>query len=96
MNKIIVKSLNLFIKFSFFCVVVFAVSAQEKVIQKEKNVFDRCLKVITVSADKLQIVPEISKLSEQNHTAVFSLTDGKLSINCDGINQLVIVTTTNE
>ena len=87
--------MNLFIT-SFFRAVAFSACAEEKVIQKEKMSFERCLEVVKVSADKLQIVPEIPKLSEQDHIAVFSLTDGKLSINCDGKNEMVIVTTTHE
>ena len=69
------------------------VRAEEQVIQKEKISFERCLTVIDVSKDKLSIDPEISEPSENKRIAVFELSDGKLTITCDGLNGFVTVTT---
>ena len=67
--------------------------AKDNIIQKEKMSFDRCLKVIVTSASKLSITPEIIDKEEKDRTAVFTLTDGTLTINCDGNLGLVIVST---
>ena len=69
------------------------VSAEEKIIQQEKLSFERCLKVITTSQDKLSVAPEITDVSDQNRVAVFSLVDGTLTITCDGIEGNVTVST---
>ena len=60
------------------------VGAEEKIIQQEKIPFEKCLKVITTSQDKLSVAPEITDVSDQKRTAVFTLVDGTLTITCDG------------
>ena len=56
----------------------------ETIIQKEKISFEKCLKVITTSQDKLSVAPEITDVSDQKRIAVFTLVDGTLTITCDG------------
>ena len=56
--------------------------AEEKVIQNEKMSLEQCIKVISVSEDKLSIAPKISDLSDKKRVAVFELSDGKLTITC--------------
>ena len=73
--------------------VSFNVLAEEKIIQQEKLSFERCLKVITTSQDKLSVAPEITNVSDQKRLAVFTLTDGTLTITCDGIEEKVTVST---
>ena len=60
------------------------VLAEETIIQQEKLSFERCLKVITTSQDKLSVAPEVEDLSDQKRIAVFTLVDGTLTITCDG------------
>jgi len=67
--------------------------AQEKVIQKEKINFSKCLKVITTSENKLSISPIIENVSDQKRIAIFNLTDGTLTITCDGVEGYVTVST---
>ena len=69
------------------------IGAEETIIQQEKLSFERCLKVITTSQDKLSIAPEITDVSDQKRIAVFSLADGTLTITCDGIEGNVTVST---
>ena len=69
------------------------IGAEETIIQQEKLSFERCLKVITTSQDKLSIAPEITDVSDQKRIAVFSLADGTLTITCDGIEGNVTVAT---
>ena len=69
------------------------VSAEETIIQQEKLSFERCLKVITTSQDKLSVAPEITDVTHQKRIAVFSLADGTLTITCDGIEGNVTVST---
>ena len=57
--------------------------ANEKIIQQEKISFEKCLKVITTSQDKLAIAPKINDVSDQKRVAVFTLADGTLTITCD-------------
>ena len=68
-------------------------SAEEKIIQQEKISFEKCLKVITTSQNKLSIAPEITDEPNKTRVALFSLIDGELKITCDGINSLVTVST---
>ena len=68
-------------------------SAEEKIIQKEEISFEKCLKVIVTSENKLSIAPEIEDVSDQKRVAVFTLTDGKLKIICDGEEGTVTVST---
>ena len=67
--------------------------AEETIIQQEKISFDKCLKVITTSQDKLSVAPEITDVSEHKRIAVFTLADGTLTITCDGIKSDVTVST---
>ena len=69
------------------------VGAEETIIQQEKLSFERCLKVIITSQDKLSAVPEITDVSDQKRIAVFSLADGTLTITCDAIEGNVTVST---
>ena len=66
-------------------------SAEEKIIKQEKISFEKCLKVITTSQNKLSIDPEINDESDKKRIAVFSLVDGILAITCDGKKGLVTV-----
>lgn len=67
--------------------------ADEKIIQKETISFDNCLNVIAVSEDKLSIIPKIIDETDQKRVAIFTLTDGALTITCDGVGGNVIVST---
>ena len=67
--------------------------AEETIIQQEKLSFERCLKVITTSQDKLSIAPEVEDVSDQKRVAVFTLVDGTLTIKCDGVEGNVTVST---
>jgi len=69
------------------------VRAEETIIQQETLSFERCLKVITTSQDKLSVAPEITNESDQKRVAVFSLVDGTLTISCDGTEGSVTVST---
>ena len=69
------------------------VGAEETIIKQEKLSFEKCLKVITTSQDKLSVAPEITDVSDQKRIAVFTLVDGTLTITCDGIEGKVIVST---
>ena len=65
----------------------------EKVIQQENMSFEKCLKVIDVSTNKLSIAPSISDETKIKRIAIFNLSDGKLKITCDGEKELIIVST---
>ena len=65
--------------------------AEEEIIQEEKMSFERCLNVITTGASKLSIAPEITEVSDNKRIAVFTLSDGLLTITCDGEQDLVTV-----
>ena len=67
--------------------------AEETIIQQEKLSYERCLKVITTSQDKLSVAPEITYVSDQKRIAIFNLDDGTLTIKCDGIDGNVTVST---
>ena len=69
------------------------VGAEETIIQQEKISFEKCLKVITTSQDKLSVAPEITDVSDQKRIAIFTLVDGTLTITCDGIEGNVTVST---
>ena len=68
-------------------------AAAETIIQQEKISYEKCLKVITTSEDKLSVAPEITDSSDQKRVAVFTLADGTLTIMCDGIEASVTVST---
>ena len=72
------------------------VCAEETIIQQEKLSFERCLKVITTSQDKLSIAPEVEDISDQKRIAVFTLVDGTLTITCDGVEGNVTVSTNTD
>ena len=55
--------------------------------------FEKCLKVIMTSKNKLAIDPEIKDVSEKKRVAVFTLVDGTLTITCDRIEGNVTVST---
>ena len=67
--------------------------AEETIIQQEKISYEKCLKVIATSEDKLSVAPEVTDVSDQNRVAVFTLSDGTLTITCDGIEGNVTVST---
>ena len=69
------------------------VGAEETIIQQEKISFEKCLSVITTSQDKLSVAPEINDISDQKRVATFTLSDGTLTIKCDGIEGNVTVST---
>ncbi len=69
------------------------VIAEEKIIQEEKMSFEKCLEVISNSGDKLSIAPNISDVSNQKRVAVFNLSDGTLTIVCDGEIDILTVST---
>ena len=68
-------------------------AAEETIIQQEKLAYEKCLKVITTSQDKLLVAPEVKDVSDQKRVAVFTLVDGSLTITCDGIEGNVTVST---
>ena len=72
---------------------VLSASAEETIIQQEKISYQKCLKVITTSQDKLSIAPEITDVSDQKRVAIFTLVDGTLTITCDGEEGNVTVST---
>ena len=74
----------------------FYVGAEETIIQQEKISFEKCLKVISTSQDKLSVAPKITDVSDQNRIAVFTLVDGTLTITCDGEEGNVTVTTNTD
>ena len=87
---------NIFYLSSFVLLAFFLMSnaaAEETIIQQEKISFEKCLKVITTSQDKLSVAPEITDVSDQKRIAVFTLVDGTLTITCDGIEGNVTVST---
>ena len=71
------------------------VLATETIIKQEKISFEKCLKVIATSEDKLSVAPEVEEVSEQKRVAIFTLVDGTLTIYCDGEHGNVTVSTTS-
>ena len=69
----------------FLSLLISSAEAEEIIIQQEKISFEKCLKVITTSQDKLSVAPEITDVSDQRRIAVFTLVDGTLTITCDGL-----------
>ena len=70
--------------------------AEETIIQQEKISYEKCLKVITTSENKLSVAPEVTDVSDQKRVAVFTLVDGTLTITCDGIEGNVTVSTNTD
>ena len=87
------KSAKAAVAILMYFVVLSSASAEGKIIQKEQIDFEKCLKLITTSQDKLSIAPKINDLSEKNRIAVFTLVDGTLTIVCDGEEGNVTVST---
>ena len=69
------------------------IAAEEKIIKQEKITFEKCLKVIKTSEDKLSVAPDIEDISAMKRVAVFTLIDGTLTIACDGEEGNVTVST---
>ena len=69
---------------TFLIVFTSNAAAEEKIIQQEEISFEKCLKVITTSENKLSIAPKIEDVSNKKRIAVFTLIDGTLTITCDG------------
>ncbi len=86
------------IAFSFLISVsmMSATLAEETIIQQEKISFEKCLKVITTSEDKLSVAPKIKDVSDQKRVAIFTLVDGTLTITCDGEEGNVTVSTNTD
>ena len=96
MGKIInkqFKSAKAALAILIYFVVCSGASAEGKIIQEEKIDFEKCLKLITTSQDKLSIAPKINDVSGKNRIAVFMLMDGTLTIECDGEEGNVTVST---
>ena len=68
-------------------------AAEETIIQQEKISFEKCLKVVMTSENKLSVAPEIEDVYDQKSVAVFTLVDGTLTITCDGTEGNVTVST---
>ena len=66
-------------------------AAAENIIQQENMSLDKCIEVISTSTKKLSIEPEISEPSNKQRIAIYTLSDGKLKIFCDGVDKLVTV-----
>ena len=91
---------NTFAKVCFLSVILLffigfmeQLEAKEKIIQQEEISFEKCLEVISVSANKLSQTPKILDKKGDKRVAIFTLVDGYLTITCDGEKNLVIVTT---
>jgi len=95
MKNILIKGSQAIVTLLLGLLMVYPVPAQEKIIQKEEISFDKCLKVIATSQDKLSLAPEITDLSDQKRVAVFTLLDGILTISCDGTEGNMTVSTNN-
>lgn len=80
---------SLLITFGFTVIVI----AEETVIQEEKISYEKCLVVIDVSESKLSIAPKVTQVNDQFRMAEFELSDGLLTITCDGKKGLVTVAT---
>ena len=65
--------------------------AEGKIIQQEKISFEKCLKVIALSDDKLSIAPEIQDVVNEKRVALFKLSDGTLKITCDKVEGAITV-----
>ena len=88
-NKILCVAAVVLLPISFTSKVM----AEEIIIQQEKLSFERCLKAIATSQDKLSVAPEVKDVSDQKRVAVFTLVDGTLTITWDRIEGNVTVST---
>ena len=91
-NKLFKSAHAAFAMLMYF-IVLSPASAEDKIIQKEEITFEKCLKVITTSQDKLSVDPNINDVSQKNRIAVFVLIDGTLTIECDGEEGSITVST---
>tara|TARA_Y100000766_G_scaffold54749_1_gene44379 strand:- start:361 stop:654 length:294 start_codon:yes stop_codon:yes gene_type:complete len=86
-----------FLQTTFICFlpifVMSHVAAEEKIIQQEEISFEKCLKVIAISENKLSIAPEVEDIADQKRVALFKLFDGTLKIKCDGEDGTITVST---
>ena len=90
------RKINLLQTFAVSLLSMFMMShaaAEEKIIQQEKIPFEKCLRVITVSENKLSVAAEIHDISDEERVALFKLTDGTLTITCDGVEGNITVST---
>ena len=71
-------------------------TAEEIIIQQEEISFEKCLEVIAISENKLSIAPKIKDIPEQKRIALFTLTDGKLTITCDNTEGKITVATSTD
>lgn len=88
----LIKSFKFCITLALSCLLSSAILAEE-IIREENMPFNRCIEIINTSEDKLLIAPEISDLTSSKRVAVFALSDGTLTITCDGDKNLISVTT---
>ena len=93
MLKINYNSLLKYIPLLLLLIFAGGLHASEKIIKQEKMTFGRCLNIISVSEDKLSIVPDISEVKGKSLVATFQLVDGILKILCDNENELLTVLT---
>ena len=84
-----VKRITLIILSVFICANVS--QAESKIIQKEEMAFDKCLQVIKISEDKLSINSKVSDVLDNKRIAIFTLSDGTLTITCDRIDGNIVV-----
>ena len=73
-----------------------SMEAKEKIIQQEKISFEKCLKVIISSENKLSIAPKITDISDKKRIALFTLVDGTLTIACNKKEGTVTVSTNKD
>lgn len=93
MQKRLTKKFYYIVPTILMTLVAPTLAAEEKIIQQEAISFEKCLKVIITSQDKLSIAPKVSDVSDQKRVAIFTLADGTLTITCDGTEGKVIVST---
>ena len=79
MQKLLLCSNVILLTISIFITPVWA----EKIIQKEKMVFETCVDVIKKSSEKLSVVPDLVIDNNNIKQANFQMSDGILSITCD-------------
>lgn len=90
MTKLHFKSALLLVRLLLLISIPSFVFAKEKIIKQEPLSFEKCLEVIKTSESKLLITPEISD-REKKRIAIFSLSDGTLSIICDKLEGQVTI-----
>ena len=78
-----IKLSHIGVAFLMSLLMAFSAPADEKIIKQEKISFEKCVKVIKTSKDRLSMSPTITDFSNQKRVAVFTLLDGTLTITCD-------------